>query len=328
MANDSSSYKLMTQQILKDVESNLGVYKALPDSNGTLELLPISKFVEAFRSNWGKMTPEKFTSIKSKCSIYLSSLAYTDAMCNFNRRAVLDFSNHIRVDLLCNLMSIFLKRENISGYAKEDVSGIINYLSLLESRDLRFISSMSYRYIRLFVCFYLIGDYSDCSVISNFIVQQAFVSEGVDNSVRDHLREIVESRKELNSVHEKYTNKSVFTKAKEGAKEAKMIYDSFVEKKKHEYEKKEEEKEKEQQPQPKEESSKEVEQQPQTKDDDDEVKKEKEKDENLKPSNGFKEEVKDSEPVEEQSNKEEKEDKEEKEEKKQVRTSSNNWGIK
>lgn len=327
MTNDSSSYKLMTQQILKDVESNLGVYKALPNSSGTLELLPISKFVEAFKNNWGKMTPEKFTSIKSKCSIYLSSLAYTDAMCNFNRRAVLDFSNHIRVDLLCNLMSIFLKRENISGYAKEDVSGIINYLSLLESRDLRFISSMSYRYIRLFVCFYLIGDYSDCSVIANFIVQQAFVSEGVDNSVRDHLKEIVESRKELNSVHERYTNKNVFTKAKEGAKEAKMIYESFVEKKKHEYEKKEEDKdkEKEQQPQPKEESSKEVEQQPQTKDDE-EVKKEKEKDENLKPSNGFKEEVKESEPAEEQSNKEEKEDKEE--EKEQVRTSSNNWGIK
>lgn len=299
MAEDSF-YKKSVQHLLKDVETVLGVYNASQVSS-TLELAPIETFVEGFKTHWGKITPDKFTAVKSKCSLFLSSLCYTDSMCSFNRRAVLDFSNHIRVDLLCNIMSVFLKRENMTKSSLEDVRGLINYLSLLESRNLKFISSLSYRYIRLVICFYLIGDYSDCSVIANFILQQAFISSGVDNSVREHLRDIVESRKELNSVHSIYTDKSVFTKLKEGAKEAKMAYDSYLEKK--EFEKSKLEKEEESKAEEKEE----------------EISKEENCDEKVK-DEPVENEVTEEKQDEPSSNEDETRDEE-------LETSSNKWGI-
>lgn len=299
MAEDSF-YKKSVQHLLKDVETVLGVYNASQVSS-TLELAPIETFVEGFKTHWGKITPDKFTTVKSKCSLFLSSLCYTDSMCSFNRRAVLDFSNHIRVDLLCNIMSVFLKRENMTKSSLEDVRGLINYLSLLESRNLKFISSLSYRYVRLVICFYLIGDYSDCSVIANFILQQAFISSGVDNSVREHLKDIVESRKELNSVHSIYTDKSVFTKLKEGAKEAKMAYDSYLEKK--EFEKSKLEKEEESRAEEKEE----------------EISKEENCDENVK------DEPVENEVTEEQDEPSSNEDETRDEE---LETSNNKWGIK
>ena len=199
-----TSYKVMAQKILKECENYLGVYRTLQDST-TLELLPIEKFVQSFKELWKDITPEEFKKVKSSSSYNLSSLSYTDAICNYYREPVLDLSGHVRVDLLANLLVPFLKRDEVTDKTEENINSIIKYLKLLENNDARYIKAMSYRYIRLFVCFFLISDLSDCSVIANFIIQQAFISGGVDNGVKEHLQDILSIKKQVDDLYERYS---------------------------------------------------------------------------------------------------------------------------
>lgn len=220
-----SSYKVMTQKILKECENYLGVYRTLQGST-TLELLTIEDFIKGFKKMWSNITPEEFKKIKADSSYNLSSLSYTDAVCSYYRESILDLSGHVRVDLLCNLLAPFLKRENVRKSASSSIEALTKYLKLLEENDSRYVRAMSYRYIRLFICFYLIGDYSDCSVIANFIIQQAFISGGVDNSVREHLQDLLSVRKQVDDLYDKYSGKSNSSISKVAKKVERKIMDS------------------------------------------------------------------------------------------------------
>ena len=166
---------------------------------------------------------EELTKIKSGCGYYIATLCYTNSELNFRREMVLDFKKHTRADLLCRLLVPFLKRENQTKDVMKNIEYISKYLSVLELKDKRFKKTLTYRFIRLFVCFILIGDLSHASMTADFVIQQAFLSEGVDNAVRQNIKDLLDARGRVDEMFDSYTGAagnsgSSFNSAKEKLK--------------------------------------------------------------------------------------------------------------
>lgn len=223
MSTKLSPFAVVSQEVLRECENFLGIYKVVNGSSTSLELLDVKNFIVEFRERTSKLSEEELTKIKSGCGYYIATLCYTNSELNFRREMVLDFKKHTRADLLCRLLVPFLKRENQTKDVMKNIEYISKYLSVLELKDKRFKKTLTYRFIRLFVCFILIGDLSHASMTADFVIQQAFLSEGVDNAVRQNIKDLLDARGRVDEMFDSYTGAagnsgSSFNSAKEKLK--------------------------------------------------------------------------------------------------------------
>lgn len=208
MSAKLSPFAVVSQEVLRECENSLGIYKVVNGSSTNLELLDIKDFISEFNNRTSKFSEEELTRIKSGCGYYIATLCYTNSELNFRREMVLDFKKHTRADLLCKLLVPFLKRENQTKDVMKNIEYISKYLSVLELKDNRFKRTLTYRFIRLFVCFILIGDLSHASMTADFVIQQAFLSEGVDNAVRQNIKDLIDARGRVDDMFDSYTGAS------------------------------------------------------------------------------------------------------------------------
>lgn len=188
------------QCVLENCEEVLGICSF--DESKSLELLPIAEFYKRYREV--KFTDEELIDVSTKCATYITTLTYISERANFKRISVLEFGAHGRIDLLVELLAPFQKRENISYYVKENIKNILLYLEVLEKNNIRFINSLSYRFIRLFVVFTMIGDYTHAGIIAKFIIEQVFLSEDVDNAVKMKIDELRKANTEMKKIAKSY----------------------------------------------------------------------------------------------------------------------------
>lgn len=199
-----SVYSESFADILINCESILGVYNIVGSSK--LEFVPIVEFYKKLRKVKGSEEHRKNSMIE--CGYYMASLSYTRGRCSFQRINILDFSRHNRVDLLADLLIPFNKRENLTRDVKNNIISLVKYLEVLEAQTQEFIKTLSYRYIRLFITLLYLGDYTHASMISEFILDQIFMSEDIDNSVRQKLDTLLKSRKAVDDLADRYVRNS------------------------------------------------------------------------------------------------------------------------
>lgn len=214
------TYNDAFQSILKNCESQLGVYRTVDGS--ILESLPIVEFYREFISM--KKSKEEKRDACIKCGMYMASLTYINFKSNYRSTSVLDFSAHGRVDLLANLLIPFMKRKNVTSAVKDNVKSLVKYLELLEERNKDFIYSLSYRYIRLFIIFMIYGDYSHAGIVAELILNQLFISENIDKAIKLKIEEVIQARREIDKLSDKYVGvkggfNKTYKKAKMGVKE-------------------------------------------------------------------------------------------------------------
>ncbi|VYU45694.1 hypothetical protein [Clostridium paraputrificum] len=214
------TYNDAFQSILKNCESQLGVYKTVDGS--MLESLPIVEFYDEFTHM--RRSKEEKRDACIKCGMYMASLTYINFKSNYRSTSVLDFSAHGRVDLLANLLIPFLKRKNVTSLVKDNIKSLVKYLELLEERNKDFIYSLSYRYIRLFIIFMIYGDYSHAGIVAELILNQLFISENVDKAIKMKIEEVVYARREIDKISNKYVGfkgeaRKSYKKFKMGVKE-------------------------------------------------------------------------------------------------------------
>lgn len=188
------------QCVLENCEEVLGICSF--DESKSLELLPIAEFYKRYREV--KFTDEEIIEVSTKCATYITTLTYISERANFKRISVLEFGAHGRIDLLVELLAPFQKRENISYYVKENIKNIMLYLEVLEKNNIKFINSLSYRFIRLFVVFTMIGDYTHAGILAKFIIEQVFLSEDVDNAVKMKIDELRKANVEMKKIAKSY----------------------------------------------------------------------------------------------------------------------------
>ena len=194
-----STYNNVANNLLMGAENSLGIYTSL---NGkTLEAISI----EEFCSNYSKLIKEGSldSSAHVKCGEYLTSLCYLNAICNYSRISVLDYSNHLGTDKLANFLIPFGKKKNLNKKTLELTTSVVKYLLLLEKQSTSSVNSMAYRFIRLFVALVWRHDYASASIVSRFLLDQLFLSSGLDNSVKQKAKEIKKARKEVDRKLEK-----------------------------------------------------------------------------------------------------------------------------
>lgn len=197
----SSSFNSCVE-VLQNCEGLLGVYNV--QDGVSSEFLPIQDYL--VRVLGIKMSRDELKVLATKCGYYMTSLAYTRSNCSFRRISVLNFSEHNRIDLLCNLLIPFLKRENVNSLVMGNNEYLIKYLTILENQNSNFIKTMSYRLIRLFITLNLKGMLMLASVVAEFILDQVFLSEDLDNSVIQKIEELIATREKIDSISEKFSN--------------------------------------------------------------------------------------------------------------------------
>ena len=202
-SNKSASFNSCVE-VLQNCEELLGVYNVYDGKSS--EFLPIHEYLERVLSI--NRSKEDLKILATKCGYYMTSLAYTRCNCSFRRISVLNFSEHNRIDLLCNLLVPFLKRENITSFVLANNEYLIKYLEILENQNSNFIKTMSYRMIRLFITFSLNGMLMLSAVVAEFILDQIFLSEDLDNSIRQKVEELISTRSKVDEISDKFINVS------------------------------------------------------------------------------------------------------------------------
>lgn len=194
-----STYNNVANNLLMGCENSLGIYTSLEGK--TLEVVSI----EEFCTNYSKLIKEGSldSSAHVKCGEYLTSLCYLNSICNYSRISVLDFSNHLGTDKLANFLIPFGKKKNLNKKTLELTTSVVKYLLLLEKQSSSSVSSMCYRFIRLFVALVWRHDYASASIVSRFLLDQLFLGSGLDDSVKQKAKEIKRARKEVDRKLEK-----------------------------------------------------------------------------------------------------------------------------
>lgn len=190
--------------VLKNMEEVLGVYNLVPSFNTTSELLPIEDYCKTVIKYLKGFKGKSKLELLSKSGYFLTTLCFIKSICSFKRISLLDFSEVPRVDALAQLLIPFLKRENITEEIEDNVNYLVQYLKVLESKNSNFLNSMSYRYLRLFITLTYARYFKLASIVADFIIDQIFIGEDLDNSVRQKLDDLIDARKYVNVIDKNY----------------------------------------------------------------------------------------------------------------------------
>ncbi|MNM62908.1 hypothetical protein D3C81_742570 [compost metagenome] len=212
-------YKDSLQDILKNCETVLGLNELV--QNKSMVRMPIEEFFsELQKRNLREKSGTRDVNVS--CSHLICSLCYTNSRCNFRRVSVLDFSSHTRIDILANLLLPFRKRENLTKDIKKNALSIMQYLDMLESKNKKFIGTMSYRYIRLFIVFLAVNDYAHASMVVEFLLDQIFLSESLDKAVKQKLKDLVDSKLAAKRMSKMYKTGEYYSNNEDNEEEHKM----------------------------------------------------------------------------------------------------------
>lgn len=190
--------------VLKNMEEVLGVYNLVPSLKTTSELLSIEDYCDVITNYLDGFKGKSKLELLSKSGYFLTTLCFIKSICSFKRISLLDFSEVPRVDALAQLLIPFLKRENITEEIELNINYVVQYLKVLESKNSNFLNSMSYRYLRLFVTLANARYFKLASIVADFIIDQIFIGEDLDNSVRQKLDELIDARKYVNVIDKEY----------------------------------------------------------------------------------------------------------------------------
>lgn len=189
------TFNSVSNNLLLGCENTLGIYTSIDGS--TLETVSIEDFCKKYSKLVEGKSNESSTHVN--CGEYLTSLCYLNSVCNYSRISVLDFSNHKGADKLANFLIPFGKKKNLNKATLESVTSIVKYLMILESQSSTAVTSMSYRYIRLFIAFMWRHDYTHASIIARFLLDQLFIGSSLDDSVKQKASELKKARKFVES---------------------------------------------------------------------------------------------------------------------------------
>lgn len=185
------TYKDTITHSLKTLEGLLGLY--VLSNNTKISDLPINDFLDTYvKSEAFKKLP-KSKQFNGDAMFLLTTLSMLDRRCSFGRVSVLDFRSYTGVDILFDLIYPFQKKENLSNELLKNLDGLKSYLELLETSSLKYINTLSYRYIRVFICLLLVKNYFNASVVGNFIINQIYIGDGIDNSIKIKLEDMKRS---------------------------------------------------------------------------------------------------------------------------------------
>ncbi|MGL4950165.1 MAG: hypothetical protein ACRC5M_07255 [Anaeroplasmataceae bacterium] len=181
-------------RILKNCENLLNTYKVVEGKN--LETMLIAEFLG------------EYSAVKDRRKCYisltnpLSSLAYVNDVSSFGSSSGIDYSEHFRVDILCKLISPFTRLESYDENT-DNLIRVVNYLEMLEGYNNSFVKTLSYRYIRLFIILVINGFKSHACLVAVFLIDQAFIGEGVDKSIILKTSELNSSFNDLKNISAK-----------------------------------------------------------------------------------------------------------------------------
>lgn len=195
-----SKYGDSLSSILRNCESSLGIFKSVKGQK--LETVPILEFFNIYKHL--EFSREQLLEAMKTCGYNMASLTYLDFRCTYRKVSVLDFGLHGRVDLLANLLLPYVRRTGVTVLVKNNITYIVSYLELLESKNKDFIKTLSYRYIRLFLVYVLRGDLTHAGMTANFILNQIFISENIDNAIRDKIDDLMNAGKEVEKIKNEY----------------------------------------------------------------------------------------------------------------------------
>lgn len=185
----SDQYFKTVSKILLKCEEILGVYTSV--GGETLENITINRFCPIFSQLVKDNKNSRELSIKS--GSYLASLAYLDYVTNFENIKVLDFGVNTNLDILAGCLIPYNNIDNINKKTVKLSVSVIKFLSVMEKESPKAIRSLNYRCIRLFICFVYLHDYSHASIISRFLLDQIFLTQGLKTSIKQSLRELKRS---------------------------------------------------------------------------------------------------------------------------------------
>lgn len=188
--------------ILQKLEGILGMYT---DVDGVQAVyLPASSFFKYIKARNVKLPDEERIEVGSKCNFHLNSIAGLNEITFFNKICILDFSGYDLLDVVVSLSLSFTRRENLNKTAVICTEKLVKYLEVLEVKYSTIKDSMSYRILRLFLVFSTIGLYSSASIIANFFINQAFLSESVDEIIKQPIHVLKKSVKNIEALSKSY----------------------------------------------------------------------------------------------------------------------------
>lgn len=185
--------------VLTSLEDVLGIHSY--QGRESLESLPIDTFLKLYKPLIeSKRNKETIKEVKSN----MMKLSYIDAVSMYEKETLLDFRKHKRVDLLATLLSYFRTSKITLEQIKDNFTSIVSYLSLLDNKNRNMVNSLSYRYVRIVLILILLEDYCSCSVVSNFIINQIFLGEGIFTAIRNKINSNRKARKKVEKLSEQY----------------------------------------------------------------------------------------------------------------------------
>ena len=124
-----------------------------------------------------KMQPEDIKKFNSAVGKELVPLSYISQRLKFFGKKRLDYSKYPGMKSVARVLLTFTKQKTVNMSSIKDVNKIIELLHTIDASYINFQGALGYMYLRNFVLLILSGNYSNASVVADFILNQFITRE-------------------------------------------------------------------------------------------------------------------------------------------------------
>lgn len=161
---------------ISTMEVNLGMNVSVNGSS--LKELPLYDFLLVCQKAVKSANRNQLIKYSSYITQFSRNISYLNERLTFSNEQVLDFQLYDNADVLCCFFLQFQEHRDIESFKKKELSSFIKYIEICEKNNSNIKRTLSYRTMRLFLTFVCMGFHVDASVISQFLRNQFWISEG------------------------------------------------------------------------------------------------------------------------------------------------------
>lgn len=171
MANQNKdSYIVALSDIISDLEN---IYGLTEQVNGTylwkFDIIDVIQAVKSKRNSIDSAIEYDMNIAAGKATVLLS---YVSARMTFFNKKRLDYSSYPAMKTVGNILIQFTNSSTVTKDTIKLVNKIIVVLSQIDNKYVNHRYGLGYRYLRIFIVLILYGNYTNASVVADFILNQ------------------------------------------------------------------------------------------------------------------------------------------------------------
>lgn len=163
-------YKATLVHIIHDLES---IYDIGSMNKGDI---PINSVMNKIKNDFKTLNENEILERNMRAGRVIASLSYCYFRMDFFKIKRLNYKAYPCLDIIIDTLKKYIEFSDISENNKYEINKVIALLNELDKSQPKLVTTMSYRFLRIFILLVLNNSLANASVVAKFVLQQIILN--------------------------------------------------------------------------------------------------------------------------------------------------------